>query len=189
MVDSVRSRSISQTISSPSPAPPHHRSPRQREFPVEMMSPGSSVMIEEAHSMVSGMRKIMSAVLPCCRSSPFTHNRMSSACGSGISSAVTIHGPQGANPSNHLPASQSKNRSCSRRRRCRRSRVESPLAKYRSAPCSRTRAPWPGRGNASSRRPITTASSTSHPTETFSRVSSRTSSNGPLNVVEGFRKN
>jgi hypothetical protein len=66
-------------------------------------------MIADAAAITAGTSKIMSAVLPCWRSTPLTLSLMPSAYGSGISSAVTIHGPQGAKPSNHLPASQSKN--------------------------------------------------------------------------------
>jgi hypothetical protein len=39
------------------------------------------------------------AVLPCWRTSPLTRNCIASLCGSGISSAVTIHGPIGQNVS------------------------------------------------------------------------------------------
>ena len=41
----------------------------------------------------------MSAVVPCWRTSPFTRSSIARFCGSGISSAVTIHGPTGQNVS------------------------------------------------------------------------------------------
>ena len=41
----------------------------------------------------------MSLVLPRWRTSPLTRSSIASACGSGISSAVTIHGPMGQNVS------------------------------------------------------------------------------------------
>ena len=56
--------------------------------------------------MTSAMGKIMSAVVASCRTSPLTVQLMRSACGSGISSAVTTTGPTGQNvvwdlPRNH----------------------------------------------------------------------------------------
>ena len=43
-------------------------------------------------------------VFDSCRFSPFTKQRMPSACGSPTSSGVTIHGPNGACVSNDLPS-------------------------------------------------------------------------------------
>ena len=48
----------------------------------------------------------MVLVLPVCMRSPFRSSHMPSACGSGISSLVTIHGPVGPKVSQPLPLSQ-----------------------------------------------------------------------------------
>ncbi|MCY1240050.1 hypothetical protein D9M72_528780 [compost metagenome] len=45
----------------------------------------------------------MPEVLPCPRTCPFTRTVTSSACGSAISSAVTIQGPRLLLPSKSLP--------------------------------------------------------------------------------------
>ena len=47
----------------------------------------------------SSIEKIRSAVLPSWRGSPLTHERTRSAPGSGTSSAVVTHGPNGHDPS------------------------------------------------------------------------------------------
>ena len=47
--------------------------------------------------------KIISLVLEFCTTWPFSTQRMASACGSGISSAVTSAGPIGQKPSSVLP--------------------------------------------------------------------------------------
>src|SRR5207245_2321138 len=67
--------------------------------PVAMMSPGSSVWIEVTHSMQRGILWAMSLVLSFSLLSRFTLRFTWSLCGSTISSAVTIHGPIGANVS------------------------------------------------------------------------------------------
>src|SRR5208283_4530196 len=73
--------------------------------PVETMSPGSSVNTLDKYATSSGILKIRCFVLESCRISPLISIRMSSACGSGISSFVTIHGPIGAKVSKVLPIS------------------------------------------------------------------------------------
>ena len=57
----------------------------------------------------------MSRVEPSCSSVPFTHVRMPSACGSGISSAVTSQGPIGPCVSKDLPIVMVGLRSCQSR--------------------------------------------------------------------------
>ena len=64
-----------------------------------MTSPGSRVSEREIQAMSSATPKTMSAVRPSWRSSSLTQVRMPSACGSGTSSAVVIHGPKGPNVS------------------------------------------------------------------------------------------
>src|SRR5207245_7150635 len=66
---------------------------------VVMMSPGSSGWIEVTHSMQRGILWAMSLVLSFSLLSRFTLRFTWSLCGSTISSAVTIHGPIGANVS------------------------------------------------------------------------------------------
>ena len=71
-------------------------------------SPGERVQSREQKAISSAQLWIIAPVLDRCFSSPFTVRVSSSACGSMISSAVTIHGPIGAAPSAHFPSSQSK---------------------------------------------------------------------------------
>ncbi len=68
-------------------------------------SPGSSTMNWLRYRTTSATSKIMFLVSPSCRSSPFTHRRMPSRCGSLTSSAVTSQGPSGLNVSHDLPLS------------------------------------------------------------------------------------
>ena len=71
--------------------------------PVAITSPGSSVNAIEQWLMIAATPKYICAVLACCRTSPLTRHSISSACGSGISSAVTSAGPIGQNVSSDLP--------------------------------------------------------------------------------------
>ena len=66
-------------------------------------------MNRDAKAMISSGLKIMSAVEPCCQTLSLTLSVISSSFGSGVTeSVVVIHGPRAANPSPHLPLSQSK---------------------------------------------------------------------------------
>src|SRR6266566_1680702 len=58
-----------------------------------MASPGSRVMPAERSAMICATEKIMSRVWPSCLRVPLTVSVRRSACGSPISSAVTITGP------------------------------------------------------------------------------------------------
>src|ERR1700722_18816303 len=69
--------------------------PTPKGVPVDTMSPGKSGVIEEMYSISSGILKTNSRVFECCRISPSMASCTSSACGSEISSAVTIDGPRG----------------------------------------------------------------------------------------------
>ena len=82
----------------PARGTPAARGPRRPRpgCPVVMTSPGSRVNEAEIQAMSSATPNTMSAVRPSWRSSSLTHVRMPSACGSGTSSAVVIHGPEGA---------------------------------------------------------------------------------------------
>jgi hypothetical protein len=73
--------------------------------PVQMMSPGSSVMYWLTCEMIFAQLKIIVLVLPLCMRLPFTSNHRSSACGSRTSSAVTSQGPIGPAVSKPLPLS------------------------------------------------------------------------------------
>ena len=79
--------------------------PTPAGVPVMNTSPGSSVTAVETYSISSGMRNTISRVFELCSVSPPISSEISSACGSGISSLVTIQGPMGANVSNVLPIS------------------------------------------------------------------------------------
>src|ERR1700722_15199214 len=68
-----------------------------------MTMPGFNVKLVEKKWVRSAQVQIMFRVLLNWRSSPFILVRMSSICGSGISSAVTMHGPSGALLSNAFP--------------------------------------------------------------------------------------
>ena len=70
--------------------------------PVVMISPDSSVMPVVKVAMQLAISKIMSPVLESCTVAPFRRSWMRRAWGSGISSAVTSHGPMGAEPSRLL---------------------------------------------------------------------------------------
>src|SRR5208337_5534795 len=71
--------------------------------PVMTTSPGSRVMnwLTWETSLATG--KIMSLVLLFCRTAPLTARLSGIACGFGISSAVTNHGPSGPKVSKLLP--------------------------------------------------------------------------------------
>ena len=71
--------------------------------PVEMITPGCSVTKVEKNSTSCAQVQIIFPVVLLWRSSPLTQVRRSSACGSRISSAVTIAGPIGAQVSKFLP--------------------------------------------------------------------------------------
>src|SRR5260363_24886 len=70
--------------------------PTPSGVPVAMMSPGSSVMPDEMSAIKAGMSKIMYLVLESCFMTPFLVSQSLRSCGSGISSAVTMQGPNGA---------------------------------------------------------------------------------------------
>src|SRR3546814_17238494 len=63
--------------------------------PVAIRSPGSSVKAVERYSICSKMFASILPVFDDWRSSPLTRQRTSRACGSEISSAVTIQGHVG----------------------------------------------------------------------------------------------
>src|SRR5438552_1970494 len=71
--------------------------------PVLMMSPGSSVSPADKLSIVVGMSKIISRVLPSCMTSPLTRQMRRTCWGSGSALLWTIHGPRGQNVSSDLP--------------------------------------------------------------------------------------
>ena len=68
-----------------------------------MTSPGSSVNACEQWLMIAATPKYICAVFDCCITSSLTRHSIASACGSGISSAVTSDGPIGQNVSSDLP--------------------------------------------------------------------------------------
>gem|GEM_PF-4026842 len=70
--------------------------PTPSGVPVAMMSPGSSVMPALMSEIRNGTLNSMCRVFEPCFFSPLTVSHRSSTCGSGISSAVTMHGPNGA---------------------------------------------------------------------------------------------
>jgi hypothetical protein len=88
--------------------------PTPAGVPVEMTSPGISVMPREQVSMSVGMSKIRSTVRPSWRSSPLTQQRTRVSVPSS-SSAVTIHGPMGQKVSKLLPRSHCEWRICTSR--------------------------------------------------------------------------
>ena len=107
-------RSVPRPVISTSTTSPGFRNdfstaPTPEGVPVAMISPGSSVANWLTQATVSATENIMSPVLACCRTCPLTRSSRSNACGSSISSLSTRNGPVGANVSNHLPLSQSKN--------------------------------------------------------------------------------
>src|SRR6266478_8325749 len=77
--------------------------PTPSGVPVAMMSPGRSVMASDSTSMHWSTGKIILLVLLDCRTFPPTRMVMLSACGFGISSAVTSTGPMGQKVSRDLP--------------------------------------------------------------------------------------
>ena len=81
-------------------------------MPVRITSPACSVHVSEMNSISSGIEKIRLEVLESWRSSPLTHVRSASLCGSGISSAVVIHGPYGQKPSAPLARVHCGSRPC-----------------------------------------------------------------------------
>src|SRR6202165_2830124 len=78
-------------------------SPTPCGVPVEMQSPGSSVIPADRSAMMRATEKIMSPVLLSCLATPLTDSCRRRRCGSGISSAVTITGPIGQLPSSDFP--------------------------------------------------------------------------------------
>src|SRR5436309_3032342 len=83
--------------------------------PVEMQSPGSSVIPAERSATIRATEKIMSLVLLSCLATPFTDSRSRSRCGSGTSSAVMITGPIGQLPSRLFPLNHCEVRNCNSR--------------------------------------------------------------------------
>ena len=68
-----------------------------------MTSPTCSGTMPEMYSMSAGILKIIRPVLESCSFSPPMVRLMARACGSGISSLLTTHGPIGANVGKLLP--------------------------------------------------------------------------------------
>ena len=114
---SVPMPSISTTTSSPSA-----RNTRRlaegadpARVPVAMTSPGSRVKNREQNAISSATPWISSAVVASWRDLPVHPTAAPGARrGSGISSAVTIHGPIGQNVSRLLPASTARRRPAGR---------------------------------------------------------------------------
>ena len=67
--------------------------------PVEMMSPGWSVMIDEMYAISSAAEKISWRVRDACRRTPFTQP---STARSAASRPTAMQGPSGAKVSNPL---------------------------------------------------------------------------------------
>src|SRR5437867_2893069 len=99
-------RSTSTVISSPGfiQTGGLRKAPTPAGVPVVRTSPGSSVTISVRNSIRRAAEKIMSDVGEDCICSPFRWDDTCSACGSGISSAVTISGPSGENVSTPFPS-------------------------------------------------------------------------------------
>src|SRR5579883_20765 len=70
--------------------------------PVDMMSPFSRVMTRLRIDTMEATLRCMFDVEEFCLMVPFTLVIILRFCGSGISSELVIHGPQGANVSNPL---------------------------------------------------------------------------------------
>src|SRR5258705_4393245 len=96
------------SISSTSPAFIHTGgfclAPMPSGVPVAMMSPGDSGVNTEQNSMIAGIEWISMSVPERCISLPFRRVTSVSLVGSGISSAVTIQGPSGPEPTKFLLA-------------------------------------------------------------------------------------
>ncbi len=90
-------------------------SPQPQGVPVRSTSPGSSVNEREQNASSSPTPKTISAVDESCMRSPFTRVESRSACGSGISSAVTTTGPSGQNVSRLLPRTHWPSENCTSR--------------------------------------------------------------------------
>src|ERR1017187_3911680 len=71
--------------------------------PVEIKSPTSQVADLERWLIRNGTLKIRLLVFESCKVSPLSVREIRRLWGSGISSAVTIHGPVGAKVSQLLP--------------------------------------------------------------------------------------
>src|SRR5689334_25079529 len=71
--------------------------------PVKITVPGSNVVLPLKNSINVGTSKIMSFVFQSCSTSPLTTVRIFNVLGSGSSSAVTKHGPNGQKVSNDFP--------------------------------------------------------------------------------------
>ena len=136
-------------------------SPQPHGVPVRTTSPGSSVKPREQNASSSATPKTISVVDESCTISPFTRVRSASACGSGISSAVTTTGPSGQKLSKLLPRTHWPSRELDVAR--------GDVVGDRVAEDVVERVPPPTRRM---RRPTTTASSTSQSTREVSAASS-----------------
>lgn len=86
-----------------------------RGVPVSIRSPGSKVMACDRCSTMLYTSNTISLVFESWRDSPLTVQAMRSDCGSGMSPAVTIHGPNGQWVSKLLPTMNCEVRSCQSR--------------------------------------------------------------------------
>ena len=77
--------------------------PTPAGVPVEMTSPGRSVMYCERYATMWLHEKIMFLVLPFCICLPLTVSHSFRFCGSLISSFVARNGPSGAKVSHDFP--------------------------------------------------------------------------------------
>src|SRR5262245_14022222 len=98
----------STSTSSTSPAFIHtgglRLAPMPSGVPVAMMSPGASGVNIEQNEMIAGMSWISMSVPDRCISAPLRRVTSVSLVGSGISSAETIQGPSGAEPTKFFDA-------------------------------------------------------------------------------------
>src|SRR5436190_17150960 len=81
--------------------------PTPAGVPVRIRSPGCSVMPLDNWAICSARLKIMCLLLESCLRTSFTHSLRPRLCGSPMSSAGTIHGPSGQEPSKVLCLVQS----------------------------------------------------------------------------------
>ena len=77
--------------------------PTPAGVPVAITSPGCSVVNIEQYETIASTSWIIRLVDACCTISPSTVVVSVSVLGSGISSVVTIHGPQAPDRSKFLP--------------------------------------------------------------------------------------
>src|SRR5689334_19376860 len=80
------------------------REPTPPGVPVTITSPGASGVNAEMYSISFGNLKIIMSVSACCICWPFRRQESVSLVPGGISSAVTIQGPNGPVPAKFLPA-------------------------------------------------------------------------------------